>query len=169
MEPVIDFTTPELAAYQRDKLAAPPTTTRFGACLLFAANALARSVTVIGDGEFAKLGLSYSHAYLLSEIALNPGMTPTYLSETLLLSPSTITRLIEKLESKGLARRETGGKNTMVFATESGARLAPTVVDAWQANWVKFSAKLGEAETIALTKQIFAAVELLNADTETDA
>ncbi|MEZ0542125.1 MarR family winged helix-turn-helix transcriptional regulator [Fibrella arboris] len=145
--------------------AVPPT--RFGACLLFAANALARSVTAIGDGEFAKMGLSYSHAYLLSEIALHPGKTPTYLSETLFLSPSTITRLIEKLESKGLARRETMGKNTKVFATESGAELAPAVTDAWQANWEKFTDKLGEVEAIALTRQIFAAAERLNTDAGT--
>lgn len=141
---------------------------RYGACFLFAANALARSVTAIGDGEFAKLGLSYSHAYLLNEIALNPGMTPTYLSETLLLSPSTITRLIEKLEGKGLARRETEGKHTRVFATEAGAALAPAVGVAWQTNWEKFTGKLGEEEVIALTKQIFAAAGRLNAVADLD-
>ncbi|MEZ0485164.1 MarR family winged helix-turn-helix transcriptional regulator [Fibrella aquatica] len=140
----------------------PAVPTRFGACLLFAANALARSVTAIGDGEFAKMGLSYSHAYLLSEIALTPGISPTYLSETLLLSPSTITRLIEKLEAKGLARRETVGKHTMVFATEAGAAMAPAVSSAWQKNWEKFTEKLGEDEAIALTKQIFSAAECLN-------
>ena len=164
MESVLDLTARNAATCPKDKLVAPAPPTRFGACLLFAANALARSVTAIGDSEFAKLGLSYSHAYLLSEIALNPGSTPTYLSETLLLSPSTITRLIEKLETKGLARRETVGKNTMVFATETGAELAPTVANAWAANWVKFSNKLGEAEAIELTRQIFAAVEQLNSD-----
>ncbi len=114
------------------------------------------------------MGLSYSHAYLLSEIAQNPGITPTYLSDTLLLSPSTITRLIEKLESKGLARREMAGKHTMVFATEAGALLAPAVSDAWQTNWAKFTGKLGEEEAIALTKQIFAAAERLNACSGSD-
>ena len=164
MESASEPTARTASIYRKDKLTVPASPTRFGVCLLFAANALARSLTAIGEGEFAKMGLSYSHAYLLSEIALNPGNTPTYLSETLLLSPSTITRLIEKLESKGLARRETTGKNTMVFATQAGATLAPTVDEAWAANWVKFSDKLGEAEAIALTKQIFAAVEQLNAD-----
>ena len=168
MESVIDLTPRNATSCPKDKLVALAPPTRFGACLLFAANALARSVTAIGEGEFAKLGLSYSHAYLLSEIAVNPGSTPTYLSETLLLSPSTITRLVEKLEIKGLARRETVGKNTMVFATETGGKLAPIVANAWEANWVKFSEKLGGAEAIALTKQIFAAVEQLNADPDQD-
>jgi len=165
MEQVIDDSTAlDIALGQRTKSTTPPSATRFGACLLFVANALARSVTGIADSEFAKMGLSYSHAYLLSEIVLNPGSTPTYLSEILFLSPSTITRLIEKLEHKGLARRETGGKNTMVFATEAGASLAPAVTEAWQTNWTKFTDKLGEDDALALTKQIFSALEQLNAD-----
>lgn len=163
MEPVTDQTALPFPGKQPVKSTQSASPTRFGACLLFAANALARSVTALGDGEFAKMGLSYSHAYLLSEIAMNPGTTPTYLSETLFLTPSTITRLIEKLEGKGLARRETVGKYTMVFATEAGAQLAPTVTDAWQANWAKFTDVLGEEEAIALTKQIFAAAERFSA------
>lgn len=137
---------------------------RYGACLLFAANALARATTAIGDGEFARLGLSYSHAYLLNEIAQSPGLTPTSLSETLFLTPSTITRLVEKLESKGLARRQTEGKYTLVFPTQAGTALAPAVEKAWQANWLKFSDLLGEDAAIALTRQIFAAAERLSAN-----
>lgn len=162
MESVVDHAILPNLAVQPGEPGQPSTPTRFGACLLFSANALARSLTAIGDGEFAKIGLSYSHAYLLSEIALNPGTSPTYLSETLLLSPSTITRLIEKLESKGLARRENVGKRTLVFATEAGADLAPSVDAAWQTNWAKFTEKLGESEVMALTKQLFAAAERLN-------
>ncbi len=162
MESFVNPTTLPEPVNQVGKTSPASNPSRYGACLLFAANALARSVTAIGDGEFAKMGLSYSHAYLLSELALNPGMTPTYLSETLLLSPSTITRLIDKLERKGLARREAGGKHTMVFATEAGAALAPAVSNAWQKNWEKFTGKLGEEEAIALTKQIFAAAGQLS-------
>lgn len=144
-------------------LPAPATTpsSRFGACLLFASNALARAVTAIGDGEFAKMGLSYSHAYLLNEVATFPGQTPTSLSETLFLSPSTITRLVEKLELKGLVRRQTEGKNTLVFATPKGDELAPTVAEAWQQNWTKFADRLGETEAINLTQLVFAAAEKL--------
>ncbi len=141
----------------------PASTSRYGACLLFAANALARAVTVIGDAAFAKLGLSYSHAYLLNEVAREPGQTPTALSETLLLSPSTITRLIEKLEGKNLVRRQPEGKRTLVFATELGQSLAPAIARAWQDNWVKFSDSLGEAEAVQLTKQIIAAAEKFSA------
>ena len=154
MEPAIALALPE----------APASTSRYGACLLFAANALARAVTVIGDVQFAKLGLSYSHAYLLNEVAQYPGQTPTMLSETLFLSPSTITRLIEKLEGKGLVRRQPEGKHTLVFATEAGQSLAPAIAKAWQDNWATFAESLGEAEALQLTKQIIAAAEKFNAE-----
>jgi MarR family transcriptional regulator, organic hydroperoxide resistance regulator len=144
----------------------PPPSSRYGACLLFAANALARTLTAIGEAEFSKMGLSYSHAYLLSELALNPGQTPSMLSETLFLSPSTITRLIEKLETRGLAYRQSEGKNTLVFPTQKGTELAPAVGEAWQTNWHKFADRLGEKEALELTRMIFAAAERLGAEEE---
>jgi len=88
--------------------------TRFSACLLFSANALARAITAIGDEEFGRVGLSYSHAYLLSEVINQPGITPSALSDTLYLTPSTITRLVEKLEQKQLVRRESEGIKTLI-------------------------------------------------------
>ena len=65
-------------------------TTRFAACLLLSANALARAITNMGDEAFARLGLTYSHACLLWEIVESPGITPTVLSERLFLSPSLL-------------------------------------------------------------------------------
>jgi MarR family transcriptional regulator, organic hydroperoxide resistance regulator len=145
------------------EIALPAPSSRYGACLLFASNALARALTAIGEAEFAKVGLSYSHAYLLSELALNPGSTPSMLSETLFLSPSTITRLVEKLEAKGLAYRQSEGKHTRVYATEAGSALAPAVGAAWQQNWQKFAGCLGEREALELTRLIFTAAEKLGA------
>ena len=134
-------------------------TTRFAACLLFSANALARAITNLGDEEFGRLGLTYSHAYLLWEIVESPGITPTTLSERLFLSPSTITRLIEKLEQKNLVTRQSEGKNTLVTPTELGKTLHPQIVDAVQQNALRYMKTLGGGpdELIALTKQVFGA------------
>lgn len=136
--------------------------TRFSACLLFSANALARATTAIGDAAFSRFGLSYSHAYLLSEVALMPGVTPSYLSQQLYLTPSTITRLIEKLEQKGLVIRRPDGKNTLVYATEAGQALAPAITEAWQQNWETFKAALGEEDALKLTELVFKAADALN-------
>ena len=143
------------------KLLIEKTPTRFSACLLFSANALARSVTTIGDAAFSRFGLSYSHAYLLNEVAVMPGSTPTYLSEQLYLTPSTITRLIEKLEQKGLVTRRSEGKNTLVYPTDAGEALVPKIEAAWQQNWEKFKAVLGEEDALQLTELVFKAADAM--------
>ena len=130
---------------------------RYSACLLFSANALARAITAIGEEEFGRLGLSYSHAYLLQEVIDYPGVTPTKLSETLHLTPSTITRLIEKLEQKQLVKRESEGKNTLVYPTERGNAMKEDIAMAWQQTWSRYSATIGEEQTQALTNQVFKA------------
>lgn len=135
--------------------------TRYSACLLFSANALARAISTIGDEEFGKLGLAYSHAYLLREVIDNPGVTPTHLSETLFLTPSTITRLIEKLEVKGLVTRRTEGKNTLVDPTAAGTTMSEGLSDAWQRTWERYVGAIGEEQVLHLTKQVFSAARAL--------
>lgn len=137
------------------------TVTRYSACLLFSANALARAMTAIGDDEFGKMGLAYSHAYLLREVIDKPGVTPTHLSEMLFLTPSTITRLIEKLETKGLVTRRSEGKNTLVDPTDNGTALSDELWAAWQRTWVRYAEAIGEDEAMSLTKQVFRAAKAL--------
>lgn len=135
--------------------------TRYSACLLFSANALARAITAIGDEEFGRFGLSYSHAYLLCEVVDEPGITPSQLSETLYLTPSTITRLVEKLEQKRLVRRESEGKKTLIYPTPEGEAMRPAIGEAWQRAGARYSQAIGEQNICELTKQVFKAAQAL--------
>ncbi len=135
--------------------------TRYSACLLFSANALARAITAVGDEEFGRFGLSYSHAYLLCEVVDQPGVSPSQLSETLYLTPSTITRLVEKLEQKQLVRRESEGKKTLIYATEEGEALRPAITEAWNRAGARYSAAIGEDNVCQLTQQVFNAAQAL--------
>ncbi|MEO6316757.1 MAG: MarR family transcriptional regulator [Chitinophagaceae bacterium] len=90
---------------------------RYGRCIYFASNALARKTEKLATAAWKKSDLSPSHAYLLMIVLTNPGVQPGALSEELHLSPSTITRLIEKLEGKKLVVRNTEGKTTNVYPT----------------------------------------------------
>ncbi|AQG77911.1 MarR family winged helix-turn-helix transcriptional regulator [Spirosoma montaniterrae] len=137
--------------------------TRYSACLLFSANALARAITAIGDDEFGRFGLSYSHAYLLCEVVDQPGVTPSELSETLYLTPSTITRLVEKLEQKHLLRRESEGKKTLIYATLDGEALRPAIAEAWQRVGARYSQAIGEENVCQFTQQVFRAAQSLEA------
>ncbi|UHG92353.1 MarR family winged helix-turn-helix transcriptional regulator [Spirosoma oryzicola] len=137
------------------------TETRFSACLLFSANALARAITAIGDEEFGKFGMCYSHAYLLCEVVGQPGITPSQLSETLYLTPSTITRLVEKLEQKQLVRRESEGKKTLIYPTAEGEALQPAISQAWDKVGERYSKAIGETNVCQLTQQVFKATQAL--------
>lgn len=136
--------------------------TRFSACLLFAANALSRAITAIGDEEFGRFGMCYSHAYMLCEVVGQPGITPSELSETLYLTPSTITRLVEKLEQKQLVRRESEGKKTLIYPTNEGIALQPEIAEAWDRVGKNYSELIGETDVCRLTQQVFRAVQALS-------
>jgi DNA-binding MarR family transcriptional regulator len=42
----------------------------------------------------------------------NPGVRPLEAAEIMLLDPSTVTRLVQKLQSKGLVTRKTQGRTS---------------------------------------------------------
>lgn len=98
---------------------------RFNACLYFSSNALARKMERLAAKAWKPLGLSPSHAYLLLLVLDRPGVQPTFISEQLLLAPSTVTRLIEKLEKQGLVYREAQGKETHVYPTPKALSMKP--------------------------------------------
>ena len=105
------------------------TESKFSQCLYFAANTLARKVEKLALKSWKPVHLSPSHAYLLLMVLEQPGLQPGCLAKHLQLSPSTITRLIEKLEEKRLVTRETEGKTTLVFPSEEGKALQPLLMD----------------------------------------
>lgn len=103
---------------------------KYSKCLYFSANTLARKTEKLANIFWSRIGLSPSLGYMLILINETPGIHPTLLCEQLQLTPSTITRLIEKLEKFELAYRTNTGKNTLVFATEKGLALHPELYHA---------------------------------------
>lgn len=83
----------------------------FDECIYFNLSALTRKVTRIWEEEFGKLGLSPSHGYLLFAIAENPDASQKELGEIMELDPSTVTRFIDTLVSKGLAKKPVRGRS----------------------------------------------------------
>jgi DNA-binding MarR family transcriptional regulator len=96
---------------------------KYSGCMYFVSNSLARKMEKLAVNAWKPLDLSPSHAYLLMLVIENPGIQPTLLSEELDLQPSTITRLLEKLEEKKLLLRITEGKQTSVYATPKAKNL----------------------------------------------
>jgi DNA-binding MarR family transcriptional regulator len=98
---------------------------KYGQCLYFTSNALARKIERLAIQSWKKVDLSPSHAYLLMLVIESPGMQPGIISSQLQLEPSTITRLIEKLEQKKLVIRITEGKTANVYPTSKAKELFP--------------------------------------------
>lgn len=101
-------------------------------CLFFSSCKLARVLGKTAEDEFKVTGLSPSHAFLLHIVNIRSGIQQKQIGELLHMTPSTITRFIEKLENKGLVLRKSEGKNVYIFKTEKGLLLQPDIEKAWE-------------------------------------
>lgn len=130
-------------------------------CLYYSANALARMITKIADEEFSITGLSSSYAFVLLTVAGKPDLQIGEIANIMQLTPSTVTRLIEKMETKGLVTRTHEGRSTFVSLTEKGGDIIPKVRNAWAKLYQRYTVLLGEKESQALTAMISGATEKL--------
>jgi DNA-binding MarR family transcriptional regulator len=123
-------------------------------CLYFTANSLARALTGLAEAEFQKTGLNPNYAFLLMLVCEHPGITQKEICANLQLTPSTITRFVDKLEAKGYVKRSLEGKNVLLTATPSGFDLLPQINAAWSGLHQKYAAVLGLEDSAALTQQV---------------
>ena len=130
-------------------------------CLYFTSNKLNRVINRMADEEFSKIGLSTSHAFALMSINIEPGLSQNELSKILNIKPSTTSRFIDKLESKGLATRKVKGKVSYLYPTEEGEHLKEEISECWKNLHYRYSNILGEKEGAELTASVYRAAEKL--------
>jgi DNA-binding MarR family transcriptional regulator len=130
-------------------------------CLYFSANALARKSEKLARQSWDPVGLSPSHAYLLMLVIDDPGIQPGMIGEQLQLSPSTITRLLEKLEKQKLLVRIVEGRLANVYPTPKGKALKPDLDKALTNFYSIYSAILGKDESSALVRNMNAVSDQL--------
>jgi len=130
------------------------TESKYYQCLYFTANALARKIEKLALESWSKVDLSPSHAYLLMLVIEEPGIQPTSIAEHLQLQPSTITRLIEKLEEKKLLVRTTEGKITNVYPSPKGKDMMPRLKECVNDFYNSYSTILGKEESAKLVQNI---------------
>lgn len=137
------------------------TKSKYCTCLYYSANTLSRIMTKISDEEFSVVGLSSSHAFLLMTVNDKQGIQPKEISEQMQLTASTVTRLIEKMEYRGYLERQSVGRTTEVYSTESGQEMQPKLKQAWQNLYKRYSELLGEENANRLTADIYVASQKL--------
>jgi DNA-binding MarR family transcriptional regulator len=136
--------------------------THYCNCLYYTANALARVMTRLAEEEFAVLGLTPSYAFLIITVHDKPGIQPGEISDELQLTPSTVTRLIEKLESKDLLIRRTLGKFTEVTLTPRGIEMTEVIRTCWENLNKRYTEILGEEDARELSGKIYCALKKLD-------
>jgi DNA-binding MarR family transcriptional regulator len=133
----------------------------FTESLYFSSTALNRLLSSMADEAFRELGFTSSYAFLLMLVHEQPGVQPTELSRKLQLKPSTITRLVEKMEYRGFAERRSKGRATHIELTDEGRGIQPRLQRAWDALQNHYSEILGERYVRVLSEMTFKASEQL--------
>ncbi len=121
-------------------------------CLYFTLNKFTRELNRLAEDIFKKTGLSPNYAFALMQINDNPGRASSELAKLLSLSPSTITRFIDKLIIKGLCKRVLDKKSSFLYLTDEGKELLDDIDLAWKTLYVEYSKVIGESEAIELTE-----------------
>lgn len=127
-----------------------PSDSKYCQCLYFSSNAMARKIEKLAAQSLNKVDLSPSHAYLLMLVIEKPGIQPSDLVGQLQLTPSTVTRLIEKLEAKKLVIRTTQGKMTNVYPATKAKTLLPRLKECLDHFYATYSTILGKKESTRL-------------------
>lgn len=131
-----------------------PCKSNYCKCLYYSANALARVMTKMADEAFAVTGLAPSHAFVLMIVNSQPGIQPMDLSRHMQLRPSTVTRLVEKLEFRGFLHRRNKGRSTEIHPTSNGLELNDNIMKSWGNLHERYSNLVGEEKGNELIQMI---------------
>lgn len=121
---------------------------KLNGCLFFSTTKLARELGKLADEAFSKTGLSPSHAVLLYIVNFEGGIQQKEIGELLHLTPSTITRLIDKLERKGYVKKQSEGKNVYLQTTPTGLAQQDELIASWSQLHNGYQNILTEEETV---------------------
>lgn len=130
--------------------------------LFFLTGALARKLYQQSDEAFASLGLSTSHALILMLVREEPGIQPSMLAEKLYLKPSTISRLVQKLERRELVECESEGRATTIACSSKGLDSAGQIEESWENLLDQKREELGDRYVEVLSEMISNALNTLD-------
>ncbi len=126
-------------------------------CLFFTANRLSRAITKIAEEEFAETGLTPMYGYLIRLAIGTPGISQKELAEKLSVTASTLTRFVDKLETRKLVERKVQGKSVLIYPTAKAREMEETLRRASRKLHDRYEAVLGEEASSTLTRIVLQA------------
>jgi DNA-binding MarR family transcriptional regulator len=118
----------------------------------------------MAEEEFEPTGLSPSLGFVVMTVNKKPGLAAGELASIMQLQPSSVTRLVDKLQQEGYLTRREVGKFVQVFPTAKAARLQDDLESAWRSLYHRYTALLGEESGRELTAAVYEASLKLEAD-----
>jgi DNA-binding MarR family transcriptional regulator len=132
-------------------------------CLYFTTAKLGRVLTRWAEEAFSDLGLAPNYAFAVMLVNERPGITQTDLAAILHLTPSTLTRFIDKLSAKGWMTRTQDGRHTLLNPTPKSQANQPKLAEGWSQFWKRYTNVLGIDEGNGLAASIHKAGQVLEA------
>lgn len=127
--------------------------------LFFLSSALYRKLRSEANEVFATTGLSYSHALILVLVHKDPEIQPSVLAERMHLKPSTVTRLVQKLETHQLVKKESNGRAISIACTSEGGKVAEEIEQKWHKLVNQKKDELGDRYVDVLSEMIANALD----------
>ena len=96
---------------------------------------------------FNKMDICPTHRFLMVLLQEDEeGLSVNKISETLTIAPSTVTRFVDKLVSKGYVERIKTGKQSFTRMTKEGKNIMPEVYACWGEIFKKVESMAGDKE-----------------------
>ena len=121
-------------------------------CIYFSISKMFRIVNKIAEESFEKIDIYPTHGFLMIILKEEEnGLTVNQISETLAIAPSTVTRFVDKLISKGYVKRE----KSITKITEEGLKIIPDIYKSWDGISEKIEEVIGNEEYLRKTGEDF--------------
>ena len=128
----------------------------------FSVSRLNRNIQRIADDVFKTTGLPPSYGLLLLLLDEWKELSPTKISQTLDIKPSTTTRFLDKLEKMKIVVRRIEGKYSYISLTPLGLSKLPEIKDAFESLEYRIQ-KIITAKTLNKEKVVFQEIaDLIN-------
>ena len=139
-------------------------------CLYFTISKMFRMINRIAEEAFEKIDICPTHAFLMMLLKEEKnGLSVNQISSSLAIAPSTVTRFVDKLVSKGYVVREKMGKNSFTKITEKGLNENDEIYEAWRGITEKIEDRIVDKTYLERTKKTFKEfVEILGKDKKYD-